>query len=335
MTTRTSWVTNLDGPTNLAHAHCSKMTLIQQLNPRLHIAASIGWAVFAVVTVAALIAANLAAAEAESRARADAEGLLAEFATQVRDALSMNLETRRTVLQATAAELVAASDHSPSAVSRTLEAVQGQFPEFSWLGAVDSHGRVIMGTDGQLHDEDVGSTPWFQEGRLRPFVGDTHVPSPKEGPSLRLLDFAVPLNPVAAPDSGVVAAAVSWSWVEGVVARMQDALSKRRQVEVMLASRDGTVLVGPTRWLGKNVSAASDVAEGQRYVVGSRTQMRLADGLGLGWTTIVRQDADLALASVRTTRRTVFMIVFLAGLLSAAAACILPDILQNSFLCSG
>ena len=329
MTTRTSWVTGLDGLTTLAHAHDSKMTLLQQLNPRLHIAASIGWAVFAVVTAAALIAANLAAAEAESRARADAEGLLVEFATQVRDALSMNLETRRSVLQATAAELVATSDHSPPAVSRTLEAVLGQFPEFNWLGAVDSHGRVIMGTDGKLQDEDVGSTPWFLEGRQRPFVSEAHVHSPKEGPPLWLMDFAVPLNPVAGPDSGVVAAAVSWSWVEGLVARMQEALSKRRQVEVILAGRDGTVLVGPIRWLGKKASVTSDLAEGKRYVVGSRTQLRLADGLGLGWTTIVRQDTDLALASVRTTRRTVFLIVFVAGLLSATAAAMVTRILTR------
>ena len=41
------------------------------------------------------------------QARDDAEGQLAELATQVRDAVSMNVETRRSLLQATAAQISA------------------------------------------------------------------------------------------------------------------------------------------------------------------------------------------------------------------------------------
>ena len=67
------------------------LTLARRIDPRLHLSAAIGWAVFAVVTLAALAAATLASAEAEGRARADAQALLGEFATQVRDALSHNL----------------------------------------------------------------------------------------------------------------------------------------------------------------------------------------------------------------------------------------------------
>lgn len=99
-------------------------SLRRQLDPRLHIAAAIGWAVFGVVTLAALIAANLAANQAERRARADAEGLLAEFATQVRDALSMGLETRRSMLQATAAQIASSRDRDPATLHRTLLAAQ-------------------------------------------------------------------------------------------------------------------------------------------------------------------------------------------------------------------
>jgi hypothetical protein len=52
----------------------------QRLDPRLHFDSAIGWAVFGVVTLAALVCATwLAAAQVEVRARADAEGLLAEY----------------------------------------------------------------------------------------------------------------------------------------------------------------------------------------------------------------------------------------------------------------
>ena len=58
------------------------MTWARRLNPRLHFAAAIGWAVFAVVTLVALVTANMAAALAEQQARDDAEGQLAELATR-------------------------------------------------------------------------------------------------------------------------------------------------------------------------------------------------------------------------------------------------------------
>lgn len=302
------------------------MSLWQSLNPRAHIAAAIGWAVFLIVTLAALMAAELAASEAEQRARADAEGLLAEFATQVRDALSMSLEARRSVLQATAVQLVATRDLGPLALAANLDKVRARFPEFTWLGVASAEGRVTSGTEGLGVGEDVTMTTWFQQGRQHPYVGeastgialDRTVPA---GPGAqRLMDLAVPLNPWMPEDAGVVAAHLSWSWMDAVLSRMQGALSARRQVDLMLAGRDGTVLAGPAGWRGRRLDAASDITEGGLYVVGTRTQLRLADGLGLGWTAIVRQSAESALAPVRTLRRTVFLIVFLAGLMSAAAA---------------
>ena len=84
--------------------------------------------------------------------------------------------------------------------------------------------------------------------------------------------------------------------------------------------RDGQVLVGPPSWQGRRVATTAELGEGDAYVVGARTELRLADVLGLRWTAVVRQRADIALAPVHTLRRTVFLIVFLAALFSAAAA---------------
>lgn len=313
------------------------MTPWQQLNPRLHIAAAIGWAVFVVVTLAGLAAANLAAAEAERRARADAEALLAEFATQVRDALSMNLETRRSVLQATAAQLTAAADRSPARVGRTLAAVRSEFPEFLWLGTVGAAGRIELGTDGLLVGDDLADAPVFRQGRERPFVSDARVPWPAgarlpeqaSGRAAQLLNIAVPFGALAGGAGGAVAACLSWGWVERVLARMQEAFNKRRQVELILAGRDGTVLVGPADWLGRRPAATGEFEEKGAYLVGTRAQLRLADMLGLGWTAVVRQRADIALAPVHTLRRSVFLIVFLAALLSAAAAMMVTRLLTR------
>jgi signal transduction histidine kinase len=305
------------------------LRLRQQLDPRLHVAAAIGWAVFAVVTLAALVAANGAAAEAEQRARADAEALLAELATQVRDAVSMHLETRRSLLQAKAAQITASADAGTDALLRTLDALQTPFPEFVWLGVADGRGRLVGNTGGGRRGEDVSAQTWFQQGRLHSHVGDVQAPQPGSVAAPRWLDFAVPLPGPAGQPDGVLAAHVAWPWVEAVVMKMQRALNQRRQIEVLLAARDGTVLLGPPGWPGRRYGPEADITEGGAWVVGQRTELRLADGLGLGWTAIVRQGADAALAPVRTTRRNVFVTVFVAGLLAAVAAAFVTRVLTR------
>ncbi|MEY4750184.1 MAG: hypothetical protein RIQ60_2398 [Pseudomonadota bacterium] len=313
------------------------MKLWHRLNPRLYLAAAIGWAVFAVITLAALLAAGLAAAEAEHRARVDAEALLAEYATQVRDALSMNLEARRSLLQATAAQISAAAGPSATAAQRILHAVQGQYPEFIRLSLADASGQLLVrlplpaGVERQP-DDALGSAglwaeSWFQDSRLRPIVSDLKaLPQLTASGALardaapRVIDIVVPQPLPRQGDVGVLAAELDWAWVERLLGRMQGALNEHRPLELMLAARDGTVLAGPPHWLGRHIDRGEDLSEGGTQVVGRRTQLRLADSLGFGWTAFVRQRTDVALAAVRTTRHTVFLIVFLAGLLAAAGA---------------
>lgn len=308
------------------------MSLLNRLDPRLHIAAAIGWAVFGVVTLAALATAGLAARQAEQRARDDAELLLAEFATQVRDAISMSLEMRRSMLQATAAQISATPGDAPAALQRTLQAAQSQVPEFTWLGVTDAAGRVVAQTGSAASGTDASALSWFQQGRQRPFVSDQHA-EPRGGPAAsspggsngpRLIDAAAPLR-----GGGVLAAFLSWDWVDRQVSHMQGALNKNRQVELMLTARDGTVLFGPPQWVGRVLGPDHDATEAGGYVIGSRTNLRLADGLGLGWTAVVRQRSEQALAPAMTTRRTVFLIVFAAGLLSAAAAALATHFLTR------
>ncbi|MER2527979.1 MAG: hypothetical protein ABTR07_08640, partial [Candidatus Competibacter denitrificans] len=78
------------------------MRLLQSFNPRRRLAAAIGWVVFFIIVAAAAVGANLASKEAAERARADAERLLAQFATQIRHAIDTALATRLSVLQLTA-----------------------------------------------------------------------------------------------------------------------------------------------------------------------------------------------------------------------------------------
>lgn len=287
------------------------------LDPRRRIAAAIGWTVFGLVTCAALVTAGIAAGQAERRARADAEGQLAEFATQVRDAIALTLETRRSLLLATAAQIDAAPREA-AIHQRLLQAVQVQFPEFAWLGLSDTAGRLRVDSGEPALALPLDRAPWIGSAGSR--FADTR--ALQAGGEPRRIEAVVPLR-----GGGQLGAALSWTWVEQQVLRMQGALNRNRQVELLLVSRDGRLLLAPAGGAGRPAAAAigsvydpAQADEQGAYVIGSRARLRLADGQGLGWTAIVRQPAALALAPVHTTRRTVFLLVAGAGLLSALAA---------------
>lgn len=310
------------------------MNWTQHLDPRLRLSTAIGWAVVAVVTLAALFAASLAASQAEQRARADAEGLLEEYATQVRDAASMTLQMRSLLLQVVAVQLAAVNVGHSGELRHALQAVRQRFTEFDGLVLSDSGGQVLSaaGTGPALHD--IAQQAWFAAAHHQSIVSDA-VAMPSS--SARELIIASPLYQPSAsspsddaePEPCVLVASLPWAWFQSVLERMQDVLGHSRELELMLASRDGTVLMGPAEWIGRNIAASADLTENDHYVVGRRTQLRLADGLGLGWTVVVRQRAELTLAPVHSIRQTVFVIIFLAGLCSAVAAVVVTRMLTR------
>lgn len=310
------------------------MRLWRRLDPRLHLAAANGWAVFLVVTLAALVTASLAAGEAETRARADTERLLAQFAVQIRQQLMTNLETRRSIVQATAAQIVASADRGNEALRRHLEAVQLQFPEFSWLGVADDRGRVIAAGHGLLEGSSVSDQVWFRQGHEQAFLSEAWGPPPAGAtapgePGLpRGVELALPLTQIQGRNVGVLGARLSWAWIERQQGDLLKSLDAGQQFELLVTSDDGRVLVGPSAWLGTRLQADADLTAGGAFIVGRRAQ-RPAGDLGLGWTVVVRQAAASALAPARATRQTVFFTVLLAGLVAALAAVAMTRILTR------
>jgi len=298
------------------------MRLTRHLDPRLHLAAAIGWLVFAIVALAALAAATLAAQEAEQRAIGDAKRLLAQFATQIRQTLDTTLATRRAIVLATATQIGASGEESGAALRRHLRAVQVQFPEFAWLGVADSGGRVLADT-GALNDgESVAARHWFRAGLRQPILDDVHAalaPAPVPGGPARFVEIAAPVTAPAGPVLGVVGARLSWAWLDAQIADVLHTLDTRRQLDLLLVAGDGRVLVGPPGWAGRSVAPTSDLGDAGARLVG-RSSEPADRGATLGWTVVVRQDRASALASARRVRGAVFGVVLLAGLTAAAAA---------------
>lgn len=298
-------------------------------DPRRHLAAAIGWAVLALVAVASLVAASVAAATAERRARADTQGLIAQFAVQIDAGLAMNLQTRLSILRATAAQIMASQDRGHAALRRHLEAVQAQFPEFAWVGVADAEGRVVAATGGALEGGSVAESAWFRHGRAAALIGGVHdaaatgvadgaaahLPAASAAPQ-RWIDAAAPIGYGRERVEGVIGARLSYAWIERLQQQLLGALDTQRNLQLIVAGGDGVVVSGPPAWRGRPLAQA-DLSEGGRYLVGRH---RETGEHGLDWTVVVRQPADAALAAAHDTRRWVFLVVLLAGITAALAS---------------
>jgi signal transduction histidine kinase len=310
---------------------------LQFLDPRRYLAAAIGWAVLAVVTLGGFVAAEVAARSAEERVRAGSELLLAQLSHQTRHTLSESLANRLAVVRATGAQIQAMEGWTPARLRTYLAAIQAQFPEFAWLGIADANGRVVAATGGLLEGEDVSARPWFKAGARGAWLGDVHkalmlerhLPRAPDGQPLRFVDAAVPLADGAGA-TYVVGAHLSWHWIEALQVESLVALSSHRQVDVLLAAADGTVLAGPRHLEGRSLrDKGTDITEGGLYLTHESKAQRVAGKPGLDWSIVVRQRKGPALAAAQEVYERVFFTVLLAAFVAAALAILATHLLTR------
>ena len=313
-------------------AHNARMKVVPPgVDPRRHLTAALGWAMFVVVVLAALIAANLAAGAAERRVRADAEQLLAQFAQQAQRTLASALATRVSMLTVTASQIAASGDRSPQALRRHVRAIAQGFSEFVWLGVTDAEGGIVAAAGRVPENAAASAHLWLDSARHGPWLGDVHAagaparagPGAEEAGVDHVIDAAAPLLTADGTRHGVVGAYLAWNWIEGLQAELERSFTTHRPVELWLAASDGTILSGPPAWRGRSLRAQGDGAdptEAGAYLVRRAALGDAPEVAALHWTVLVRQRTDLALADARTVQHAVFGIVLVAGLLAAAAA---------------
>lgn len=309
------------------------MSLWQRLDPRNHLGAAISWAVFYVVMLCAIGAGAFAAAEAKIKVRGDSERLLVQFATAIDHSLALSLETRRQIISAAAAQ-IGPRDFGQPALRQQIKALQRQFPEFEWMGIADDRGRVIAATGDDWLDQDNGQDisvhPWFRQAN--PSASGTAITEATSaalarGPSaVRISPDAIELSaPILNADghtTGIVAATVSWLWIDRLKNEFLSALDDQRRpgLRALLAAHDGTVLSGPDRWRGHTLSVIGDLSEGGAFLVGRTAGGNNASDSAPTWTIVVRQETGAVIARAQKIGNVVFVSVLGAGLLSALIA---------------
>ncbi|MBS0402071.1 MAG: hypothetical protein JSS18_06200 [Proteobacteria bacterium] len=290
--------------------------LAQRLDPRRHIAAAVGWAVFVLVVVGALVAAELAAGTAERQVRADTQARLGQTAGQAADALAARVQVLLAALQASAAQWQLDGAGAPDWAAR-LQALQRAQPVLGWIGLRDAQGQLLAATDAadaaapaalQGHMAQALRAPQLIVQRARAAGADD------------ALVLSVPLAAAGAPPAGVLVAQLPWLWLQAELDARLRALAGGAPLQLLLLDAQDRLLAGPPEV--PEGAPLADPSQQGRYLVG-RPSPRADAGTpagGAGWKLLVREDAVSALAQARQARRTMLLGVLGAGLLAALVA---------------
>lgn len=207
---------------------------------------------------------------------------------------------------------------------------------YVWIGVVDAKGTVQSATNNLLVGADVSARPWFISAKQKPYVGDVHpakllaqaLPTPADGEPLRLIDFAAPLRDRSGATTGVLGVHSDWRWARDVIATVRSEDARDAGTLAYIFDREGRVIHRPSGAdihgpvAGTHPSETPSVGlwdDGNRYLAVAAPVHASSSVTDLGWSVVVRQPIDKALAPVAKAQRA----VWLAGGSVAAAAMML------------
>jgi signal transduction histidine kinase len=313
----------------------------KRFDPRQSLRARLGLTICSIALVMAIMASITVSATASDRVKTDAGIALEQLAYQVSDKLDRGMfERYREIQNLTELDLLS-NPNSPRSQKRSLlDRLQSTYPTYSWIGLTDATGKVLVSTGKLLENLSVARRPWFQNARTQAAVGDVHeamllaklLPNPTNEP-LRFIDISAPVTDSAGQYAGVLGAHLSWTWAKEIRDSLLQPLQNRSQVEVFIFSASGKVLLAPIELQERipslpslqtlqqqgNGYALETWSDGDLYLTGFARSTGYRNYPGLGWTVVVRQQADLALAPVRTLQRQIFTQDLTLGILFAIA----------------
>lgn len=212
---------------------------------------------------------------------------------------------------------------APAKVREKLDLISRLDGRYSWIGVTDVTGTVLTATAGMLEGQSVAERPWFRRGLRGPTAVDVHQAQmlaklmPASPEPYHFIDFAAPIQRSNAV-LGVVGAHFDWRWV---VSSLNSLAAPG--IDLLLLSRDRNVLYGPANLIGKPLDigaaqAANRVTsavlderwpDGKDYVTVVVPTISYGNLPGFGWTLLVRQNLDEALATTRELVRTFWLIL--------------------------
>lgn len=212
---------------------------------------------------------------------------------------------------------------------------------YSWIGVASIEGQVLAASGGILEGESVAQRPWFRLGLERPAAGDVHeaqLLAKRLGNGrdpLRFIDLSAPLRRADGSVAGVIGAHVDWRWVTETLGSLG-----APGTEVILLSRDQRVLYGPPDLVEKPLTVGAAAAavrgtgtavtretwpDGKDYLAVSVPAVGHADLPSFGWSLLVRESVDSALAPTRDLVRSFWTLLGTGALFALALLFLIAD----------
>ena len=214
--------------------------LFERLDPRRSLAAAIGWLVIA-LSASLVLTANQwlrgfvrqTLLEQHSQRL---EGAAEHVGAELDSALILRLQAVSTV----AAMLSGRAERGdPKRLTRDLDAVRRELPDLTWLAITDANGEIVTATDPAVVGSNLYQYAWHSQGLAVAWIEDGTMPGE------RFLMLTAPLANADGALDGVVAARLSWRWMQTLSAQILAAPG-----EWLLIDRHQVVSIGPAAWLG-------------------------------------------------------------------------------------
>ena len=96
-------------------------------------------------------------------------------------------------------------------LQRSLEAVHRGVPDLIWLAVTDADGFIVAATDQQVMGQNVNQHAWISQGMSDAWIEEGR------SPGEHFLKLSAPVSNSDGAIVGVVAAQLSWRWVDHMV----------------------------------------------------------------------------------------------------------------------
>lgn len=227
---------------------------------------------------------------------------------------------------------------TPIALKREiLERLQATFNAYAWIGICDAKGTGLVGTGQYLEGKDLNKRPWCSKGRTANYIGDVHdalllsklLPNPS-GASFYLVDVASPIKDRNGALQGVLCGHIYWRWADEVLDS-----KKTPGNDIFLLSKENIVLSGPAKPQSRLADLSPESLQaintlqsgsgylqvkwndGKTYLVGIARSTGYREYPGLGWVSLVRQEASTAFAPARKLQQHILLVGSTTGILFA------------------
>jgi PAS domain S-box-containing protein len=304
------------------------------LNPRYSLRARIAFIVAGLTLTLAVIFSIITGEISGRQLKRSIGQTLAQFSSNVVGQLDRTLFERWREIQIVATQDIKLSSNDSIAATRTLlNQMKVTYRFYSWIGWVEPSGKVLVSTDGILEGQDVSSAVWFQQAlhSSAPYISSIHsnegltslLPAADNNPD-RFIDIAMPVRAEDGTILGVLGTSLDWrlireqsTSIERQFAVQSGLANNANLIEVFIVAADGTIILGPADYnLNddtdkldlKSLQAAKSGQLGYmtevwpdgntNYLTGYAEDRGYRGFPGLGWTVLIREQADVALAGV-------------------------------------